>query len=61
MALINIVNDCIKELGKQDVENCKQRIICEAQNEIYAIQHNPYLCDEEKFYKTNKILTYKNI
>ena len=60
MALINIVNDCLKELGKQDVENCKQRIVCEAQNEIFAIQNNPYLSDEEKFYKTNRISQISN-
>ena len=60
MALINIVNDCLIELGKQDVENCKQRIVCEAQNEIFAIQNNPYLSDEEKFYKTNRISQISN-
>ena len=60
MALINVVNDCLKELGKQDVENCKQRIVCEAQNEIFAIQNNPYISDEEKFYKTNKISQISN-
>ena len=60
MALINVVNDCLKELGKQDVENCKQRIVCEAQNEIFAIQNNPYLSDEEKFYKTNRISQISN-
>lgn len=60
MALINVVNDCLKELGKQDVENCKQRIVCEAQNEIYAIQNNPYLSAEEKFYRTNRISQISN-
>lgn len=33
MALIHLINDCIKELGKQDVEYCKQQIINEAQRE----------------------------
>lgn len=34
MALINLVNNCIKEYGKQDIEKCKQQIIKEDQIEI---------------------------
>lgn len=55
MALINLINDCIKEFGKQDVESCKQTIINEAQAEINLIFSSPYLSDGEKFYRANRI------
>ena len=45
MALINLINDCIKELGKQDVEACKQTIINEAQAEFNLIFSSAYLSD----------------
>lgn len=37
MKLINWVNDCIKEYGKQDVKDCKQQIINTTQTEINLI------------------------
>lgn len=55
MALINLVNDCIKEYGKQDVEKCKQQIITDAQIEINLIYNNPYFNDGEKFYRAQRV------
>lgn len=57
MKLINLVNDCIKEYGKQDVANCKQQIINAAQNEISLVCNNPYLTDEQKFCHISRIYT----
>lgn len=34
MALMNVINDYLKELGKQDVASCKQKIINETEAEI---------------------------
>lgn len=50
MKLINLINDCIKEYGKQDVENCKHQIIIAAQYEINQIYDCPYLIREQKIY-----------
>lgn len=55
MALINLVNDCIKEYGKQDIEKCKQQIIREAQTEINLIYSNPYFSNGEKIYRAQRV------
>ncbi len=55
MALMNVINDYLKELGKQDVASCKQKIINEAEAEINLIFSNPYLSDSEKFYRANRV------
>lgn len=55
MALINFVNDCLKEYGKQDVKNCKQQIINAAQYEINMIYSHPFLTDGEKFYHAQRV------
>lgn len=60
MSLLNIINDCIKELGKQDVKNCKQQIVLAAQNAIETIQKDLYLTPEEKFYRTNRVSQISN-
>lgn len=50
MKLINLINDCIKKYGKQDVKSCKQQIIIAAHDEINQIYNCPYLTSEQKFY-----------
>lgn len=55
MALINLVNDCLKEYGKQDVQNCKQQIMNAAQKEIGMIYSHPSLTDDEKFHHAQHI------
>lgn len=55
MALINFVNDCLKEFDKQDIKNCKQQIINATQYEISLVCNNPCLTDEQKFYHISRI------
>ena len=60
MALINTINDCINKYGQMDIERCKQIIILETQNEIEAINNNPYLSNYEKSIHVQQIEQIKN-
>ena len=60
MALINTINDCINKYGQMDIERCKQIIILETQNEIEAINNNPYLSNYEKSIHVQQIEQIKS-
>ena len=56
MNILNMINDALQELGKQDIENTEQIIIYCAKNEIALIRDNPYINQVEKYHKINNII-----